>query len=338
MKNKLIYLIFLFTTVLHLIAQNKTEIRLTLYDGNSISGTTKLDKIIFNTAYGKLDIPINHVSLIKIGIAEDASQKANVINLLKQLNNPSESIRKNAYENLIKLNAGVIPIIENAIYNDASINSSSYSDYTVESVLSELKSTYGIDESTSMQDIISIDGEYTIGGRYEFSKIDLTTEYGNLVIPREKIRLIEILYSQGNDNNDKVFKLMGSKHISSNKDGGWLKTGIMVKNGQRITILANGQVTFASLSGSTYKPDGKIAGSTNADDIFETLEGATYGDDSYLMYGNVVFKIGENGKIQKAGTKYSGFAKQTGMLYLSIYETVYNPANTGSYNVKVSVK
>lgn len=319
-------------------AQNKTEIRLTLRDGNLISGTTKMDKIAFITAYGKLDIPIKNISYIKIGVVEDPTQKGNVINLLKQLNNPSEATRKNAYESLLKLNAGVIPIIENAIYNDASISSTTFSDFTAELVLSELKGIHGIDESTSMQDILTIDGEFTMGGRYEFSKIDLNTEYGNLSIPRDKIRSIDILYTDGDASNEKVFKLLASKHISSNKDGGWLKTGIMVKNGQRININANGQVTFASLSGSTYNPDGKAIGNSAADDYVDLYDSASYDAGAYPMYGNVVFKIGESGQLQKAGAKYSGNAKQTGMLYISIYETVYNPSNTGSYNVKISVK
>lgn len=337
MKNILIVITVLFISISS-IAQNKTEIRLTLRDGNLISGTTKLDKIAFNTAYGKLDIPIKNISFIKIGVVEDASQKGNVINLLKQLNNASEATRKNAYESLLKLNSGVIPIIENAIYNDASIYAATYSDYTAESVLSELKGIHGVDESTSMQDILTIDGEFTMGGRYEFSKIDLSTEYGNLSVPREKIRFIDILYTDADGNNDKVFKLLGAKHISSNKDGGWLKTGIMVKNGQRISISANGQVTFASLSGSTYKPDGKVAGNSGGDDYGDIYDGGADDSGTYPMYGNVVFKIGESGQLQKAGAKYSGNAKQTGMLYISIYETVYNPSNSGSYNVKVSVK
>lgn len=337
MRNILIVVAALFVS-LNVLAQSKTEIRLTLRDGNLISGTTKLDKLAFNTAYGKLDIPIKNISFIKIGIVEDASQKGNVINLLKQLNNASEATRKNAYESLLKLNAGVIPIIENAIYNDASISAATFSDFTAEAVLSELKGIHGVDESTTMQDILTIDGEFTMGGRYEFSKIDLNTEYGSLSVPRDKIRSIDILYSDGDNNNDKVFKLLGAKHISSNKDGGWLKTGIMVKNGQRISISANGQVTFASLSGSTYKPDGKVVGTSGTDDYGEIYDGGAYDGGAYPMYGNVVFKIGESGQLQKASAKYSGTAKQTGMLYISIYETVYNSSNSGSYNVKVSVK
>lgn len=337
MRNILIVLTTLFATF-NVLAQNKTEVLLTLRNGNVISGTTKMDKLTFYTDYGKLDIPIKNISSIKIGIVEETSQKENVINLLKQLNNTSEAIRKNAYESLLKLNVGVIPIIEKAIYNDPSISAATFSDYTAEALLSELKIIHGIDESTTTQDILTIDGEFTMGGRYEFSKIDLNTDYGSLSIHRDKIHSIDILFYDDDNNNEKVFKLLGSKHISSNKNGGWLKTGIMVKKGQHISISANGQVTFASLSGSTYKPDGKVVGTSGMDDYGDNYDGGAYDGGTNPMYGNVVFKIGENGKLQKAGSKYSGYAKQTGMLYISIYETIYNSSNTGSYNVKVSVK
>jgi hypothetical protein len=320
-------------------AQSKTELRLTLRDGSLITGTTKMDKMLFTTAYGKLEIPVKNISHLKLGIPEDASQKANVVNLLKQLNNASEATRKNAYENIVKLSSGAIPVIENVMYSDASVASGTYADYTAEAALSELKSMHGIEEGMTVQDVVTIDGEFTIGGRYEFSKIDLTTEYGSLSIPREKIRSMDILYSDGTNQNEKNFKLLASKHISSNKDGGWLKTGIMVKTGQKINISANGQVTLASLSGASYKPDGKVVSSSTGlagDDYYDSYDGGS--SSTYPVYGNVVFKIGESGPVQKAGAKFNGTAKQSGMLHISIYETVYNAANSGSYNVNVSVK
>jgi len=40
----------------------------------------------------------------------------------------------------------------------------------------------------------------------------------------------------------------------------------------------------------------------------------------------------------RAGGKFNGTSASAGMLYLSIYETVFNAANTGSYSVKVILK
>ena len=56
---------------------------------------------------------------------------------------------------------------------------------------------------------------------------------------------------------------------------------------------------------------------------------------TYPSYGNLVYKIGDTGTTTKAGSKFSGVAETSGMLYLSIYETVYNASNSGYYSVKV---
>jgi len=49
----------------------------------------------------------------------------------------------------------------------------------------------------------------------------------------------------------------------------------------------------------------------------------------------VVYKVGENGTMMKAGANYNGTVSKTGLLYISIYETVFNESNTGFYTVKV---
>jgi hypothetical protein len=203
--------------------------------------------------------------------------------------------------------------------------------------LLELQSKYNVTDGFSSKDVIAIDYEYSMGGKYEFSKIDLKTEYGTLSIPKEKIKHIDVLYTGDGAGDDLTFKLLATKHISSNTNGGWLKTGIMVKNGQKLTITANGEVTFASLSGSKYKPDGSIVGSTTT--TTDSYEGDYNYGSTYPTYGNVVYKIGENStQVLKAGAKFSGTVQSSGMLYISIYETVYNAANAGSYTVKISLK
>ena len=112
----------------------------------------------------------------------------------------------------------------------------------------------------------------------------------------------------------------------------------MIKSGQKLNITASGEITFASLSGSKYKPDGTIAGSVTAATT-DAYEGDYAGGNTYPTYGNVVYKIGESStQVLKAGAKYNGSSTANGMLYISVYETVYNAANTGSYTVKISVK
>ena len=111
----------------------------------------------------------------------------------------------------------------------------------------------------------------------------------------------------------------------------------MVKQGQKLSITASGEVTFASLSGSKYKPDGSIAGAATAP--VAEYEGDYNTGTTYPSYGNVVYKIAESStQVLKAGAKFNGTAAASGMLFISIYETVYNASNAGSYTVKISIK
>lgn len=229
-----------------------------------------------------------------------------------------------------------IPAISDFVYS-SKYEPSTYTDYTADGALADLQSKHNVESSISDKDVVSIDYEYSMGGTYEFTKIDLKTEYGTLSIPKQKIKHIDVMYSGENGSGDMTFKLLATKHISSNTAGGWLKTGIMLKQGQKFSINASGEVTFASLSGSKYKPDGSIAGSSAA--AVNDYEGDYNTGGSYPAYGNVVYKLGETSTVAlKAGAKFNGTATSTGMLFISIYETVYNASNSGSYTVKISLK
>jgi|TARA_R110000782_G_scaffold259894_2_gene350942 hypothetical protein len=328
MKKTLFILILLISN--NLFAQSKTEFTLTLKDGNIVTGTTKVSNVLLITDYGKLDIPIKNVSSISLGIHPDNSLKNTIVNLAKQLQSAIEDNRKKAYDQLVNLKISAIPVIEEVLYSETEETPIHY-DYSLTTALSELKAIHSVGNSYSTKDIITIDYEYSMGGKYDFSTVSLKTEYGDLTIPREKIEKIDILYIDASADS-KTFKLMASTHISSNQNGGWLKTGIVVKPGQNISMTASGEVVLASLSNNAYKPDGSVKNSSSDD--FNTNSSTS----TSPAYGNVVFKIGDSGTVTKAGAKYNGKASAAGMLYISIYETVYNASNTGFYVTNVTVK
>lgn len=335
MKKLFLYLI-LFLGAITLFAQSKekVEFRLTLRDGNIVTGTTKVTGVSLVTDYGKLDIPIKNVSSVELGITPNKANADKITNSLKMLSNANEQIRSNAYNDLVKQDIGAIPIISDFIGNEKYEHSANV-DYTPEGALNELMATYNIKDGFSSKDIVSIDNEYTMGGSYTFATINLVTDYGTLDIPRSKIDRIEVVYTGSDNDGDKSFKLQASKHISSNQNGGWLKTGITLKSGQTFSITSTGEVTLQSLSGAKYKPDGSTGTTPAAVDGGDDY-GATPAS-TYPSYGNVVYKIGDAGVLTKAGATFKGKAITSGMLFISIYETVYNATNTGTYNVKVKL-
>lgn len=334
MRKKIIAIAACIIASINSYSQN-AELKLTLRDGNILSGQSKLGNISLVTDYGKLEIPLKNVSSIDIGITPDNANSEKIIATVKQLSNSSEEMRKNAYDALTKMSIGTIPVINDFIYSEK-YEPAEYTDYTAQMVLSELQSIYNVSDGYSSKDIVQIDYEYSMGGTYSFKAIDLKTEYGTLNIPKEKIKHIDVTYIDATGSGEKAFVLQANKHISGNANGGWLRTGIMVRSGQKLNISASGEITLASLSNGKYKPDGSVK-SANENNEYpdEFYDG---GSTSYPNYGNVVYRIGETGTALKAGAKFSGIIKNSGVLYISIYETVYNSNNQGSYSVKVSVK
>lgn len=323
-----------------LFSQKPVDVKLNLRDGSSISGSTVMSDVNLKTKYGQLVIPIKNISSLEVGLGDDkaTADKANVY--LKVLNsNSTEELKKAAYSDLVKLGIKAIPAI--IAFQEDSKNMTEeamVSDYSIDQALSELKNTYHVSDATRMEDVVFIEDDLKMSGSYDFVKLDVKTEYGNLSIPKEKIKSIEVLYSMQAEGNEIVLKLMASKHISGNQNGGWLKTGITLKAGQKFTITASGEVTLASLSNQKYKPDGSYVAANGTS--YPSTVSDDYGTGStYPTYGNVVYKIGETSyDAFRAGAKFSGSAKTSGMLLISIYETVYNASNTGSYTVKISLK
>ncbi len=337
-KTKTILLLAAFVLTSTLFAQKPAEVSVKLRDGSNVTGTAALPDVTLITDYGKLQIPLKNVSSIKVGIPTDKAVTEKAISYLKQLSSTSEEAKKGAYEELIKLGVKAIPAID-AFMNDSKNQNDYTGEYTPDNAINELRSANGIDANTGDKDEVSIENGYVMGGVFEFTKLDVKTEYGNLSIPKEKIKNIDVTYIGETGTNEMSFKLMGSKNISANQNGGWLKTGIMLKNGQKFSIAASGEITLASLSNQKYHPDGSYETATGekypttaATDEYSTTT-------TYPSYGNVVYKIGETStQTLKAGAKLNGTATGSGMLYLAVYETVFNAANSGSYSVRVILK
>lgn len=306
--------------------QKDADVRVNLRDGSTINGKMKTMNVEITSDYGKLIIPFADITQVTLGIVPDRKNKTKIEFQLKQLQNENETTRQNAYDELLKIGSGEIYVIEEYMSTEAYVPLEEGT-YTADELLSELKMKLGVNDLIP-QDVVSFGSGYSAGGSSNLQTVSLMTDFGTLTIPRDKILSLDILYvpTEG-QNNTKTFILQASKHISGNTAGGWVNTGITVRKGQKITITAKGSVTLASLSNAKYTPDGPEGTAANQ----YNYEGA------YPQYGMVVYKIGDQGTATPAGSKFNGTAKLGGTVYLSIYETVYNASNTGSYNVSLKV-
>jgi uncharacterized protein YqeY len=308
-----------------LIQKEKVTFTVHLRNGDVISGNSNVRTMIVSTAFGTLALPVSNINSIKMGIINPDIDKDAILRMIDKLNSLRPDDQKSGFENLVQQEPGAIYIIKEYLKSENNTASVS-SEYTIEAALQQLISNYNIDEKAPMDDVVKYDDYYSAEGTCNFTgNVQIETAFGVLEIPRKSILQIDIATESPEAGFAKNFILQANKNISGNADGGFLNTGITLKAGETFAISATGKVTIASLSNNSYTADGGINGAPAPND----------GGTNSPTYGNVVFKIGETGQTLKAGSGYRGKAANSGTLFLAIYETVFNPANTGSYKIKV---
>ena len=309
----------------NVIKKEKVVFTIHLRNGDVISGNSNIRTMIISTSYGTLALPVSNINTIKVGIINPEIDKDAILRMIDKLNSLKPEDQKQGFENLVQQEPGAIYVIKEYLKSENNTASVS-SEYTIEAALQQLMSIYNIDEKAPMDDVVKYDDYYSAEGTCSFTgNIQIETAFGVLEIPRKSILQIDIATETPESGFVKNFILQANKNISGNTDGGFLNTGITLKAGESFSITANGKVNIASLSNNSYTPDGGVNGALAPSD----------GGTNSPTYGNVVFKIGENGQTLKAGAGFRGKAANAGVLYLAIYETVFNPANTGSYKVKI---
>jgi hypothetical protein len=305
--------------------KNKANLCIKLRNGNVMSGLSALNTVSLTTHYGLLNIPIKDLVLLEFGIIASDKIKQKVAAYVDLLQSGNEADCQQTYKSLCSVEMSGIPVLESFLDKD----NCAYPEYGVEAAYNHVKSSYGVEEYIS-EDIISLQGEYRFPGILDITVLEIETEFGTLTIPREKVVSVEVLPDPNAENSNRNFKLEANQHISANVNGGWLKTNIKLNKGQKFSIESKGEIIMASLSNQTHKANGAYLPPGGA-----WTAGNDHDINALPIFGNLVYRIGDTGTMQKAGTKISSIANASGTLYLSIYETVFNVANSGHYNVKV---
>ena len=324
MRRFLFFLIFILISLFSFSQVENVIYTLHLKNGDIISGKIDVDEIVLETNYGKLTFPIGDINSINLGLQNSNFDKSKLLDLLEILSssNKNNSAKERAFDEIIKMKEATIPFIKSYMQSTKEYNDSEFS---VNVLYEVMLSKYNITKNYSIYDEIIFNGKNSVEGTYSFENIVLETDYGRIKIERNFIQSIDVKIVEDGFRKDNTFKVLANKYISGNKEKGWLNTGILVKKGDKLKIVADGTIRLASLSGNTYTADGGI-------------NGAPGPLDKKINYGQLLYKISQSGTAQKAGDNLNIEIEKTGILYLSIFETVYNPANTGYYNVKVRVK
>lgn len=308
---------------LTLIAQDKVQYTCYLKGGDIISGYTPTRTLQFATQYGNLAFPIRSVNAMELGIQRPENEE-NVVEDLNTIQFGDSAEANFQFDRLSRGGESLLPVVRAYIQSPgyrAMAKRSLNVAVLYEVLLAKHQQTRNFKES----DVLYFDDIYSIEGFFDFEKLNLETEFGKMELNRGQIERIEVTIIEDPTINARNFKLEADQHLTANKNGGWLNTGIIVKEGQFLQIGASGQIMLASLSNNIYTPDGSV-------------NGVPIKDDGKLNFGNVVYKIGERGATHKAGADFSTKLTETGILYLSIHETVFNENNSGAYSVRVRLE
>lgn len=323
MKRILLFL-FLLSVVLSFAQQEEVQLSVHLKNNDILTGSSELRSIAFKTEFGTLNFPVDQINSIEIGLKDSRFDKGNLLLLLDKIENGGAKEKENAFDEIIKMDEGAIPFIKAYLNGSSGASSPSVDDISVQTLYEVMLAKYKVSRNYSLNDILTYKDEFRVEGNYDFTSLILDTDYGRIKIERNDIARIDVKIVAFGLSNNNTFKLFANQHISGNKDDGWLNTGILIKKGDQLSINAKGQIVLASLSGNTYTPDGGVNGTAGV-------------ESNKANYGQVVFKISQGGMEQKAGDQLSTYAAQTGILFIAIYESVYNSANSGYYTVNVKV-
>jgi hypothetical protein len=320
-------LLYFFVLVSNALVYGQTEeIQLSVHLKNSdiLTGTSELRTLVYKTDFGTLSFPIDEINSIEIGLKDSRFDKGNLLKLLGQIENGEAKEKEQAFDEIVKMDEGSIPFIKAYLGSSTGVALPSTNDISVQTLYEVMLAKYKVSRNYSLNDILTYKDEFRVEGNYEFTNLLLDTDYGRIKIERNDIARIDVkIVSRGISNNN-TFKLFANQHISGNKEEGWLNTGILVKKGDKLSINSKGQIILASLSGNTYTPDGGVNGTLGV-------------ESNKPSYGQVLYKISQGGLESKAGDNLNSYAAQTGVLFIAIYESVYNSANSGYYTLKIKV-
>lgn len=324
MKKTFVLFLAIFISLVSSAQVENVVLTMHLKNGDIITGKTDIAEISLKTSYGTLKFPVGDINSINIGIHNSDIDKGKLLGLLEQLEAGTSREKESAFDKVIKMSQGAIPFIKSYMQNSKQINIKE--DISLATLYEVMLAKHKVTKNYSLYDEVVFNGKNSVEGTYDFQELLIVSDYGRIRINRKDIESIDvkILAEEGFD-KDNTFKLFANQFVTGNKESGWLNTGILVKKGQQVKITSDGMITLASLSGGTYSSDGGI-------------NGAPGPSDRKVNYGQVLYKIGQNTKLKKAGENISFSAENTGIIFLSIFETVFNSANTGYYTTKVKVK
>lgn len=278
-------------------------VRLHLLDGSVIAGNLSITALPVDTPFGKLSVPIASIRSFVPGLKSHPQLMAEVEKLIEDLGSDDFKTREAAHRELSQRGRTIRRMLESRS-DDGSAERRRHLQQLVRE-LEEQAEVGGDDESATRplewiaDDTIETQ-QFTMVGTITTKEFQIESKYGPLTV-----KLADVVRGErevaGRDAYRKVVQVLGNNLVQR----GFKATGIRVEAGDRITFKASGQVMMTPWGGGQVStPDGS----------------PQYGwlVPNEIPGGSLVAKIGENGKVQKVGSRATIVAKSSGILHLAM--------------------
>lgn len=300
---------------------------LKLADGSTVAGDLTVEDIKVTTEFGELTIPIAKIKSFTPGLGSNPAAAADLAAKLKDLESDDYRTREEAHKALSALG----PKIAKQLAPHASSENAEVKRHVTELLKEfEQQAEEASDDDEGAEkrpawineDTIETT-QFTVTGKVSPEQFEIASKYGPL-----KIALGDIVRAsrpaEAREAIQKSLSVAGEHMVQRS----FKSTGLRVQAGDRVTINASGNVTLTPWGNNTVSgPDG--------------MPNNGWYVPGSIPVGTLVYRIGDKGQVQKAGSKASFVAKSSGVIQLAIgMQAEYGNQGyqfPGEYKVKVKV-
>jgi hypothetical protein len=316
---------------------NVVEVRFA--DDSTVKMVLLQSSIDVATRYGKLTVPVAEIRRVELGLRLPEATAKRIDAAIARLGSPDFKQREAAAAELLELRELAYPALQQAAGStDLEVAR------RAKDALKSLAETVPAEKLDLPRHDTVVALGFTIVGQIEGPSLKARTAYfGETSLSLADVRSMRWL---GNDRETKL-------SIDAARYGGqqetWLDTGIEVRAGADLLIVAMGTVDLRPVPGEvgTYVagPDGQSSRAARGGGFPGAaggFGGAVGGRGMARLVGGapspgaLLGRIGEYGKVFVVGSRAESTAPTKGKLYLRIAPSSYNNESSGTYDVRVT--
>lgn len=304
---------------------NPRQIRLQLLDGSTISGELTVDQLTVTTDFGPLTIPVAKLRSFKPGLSSCPEVLERINGLIEGLGSDDFKTREQAHKDLSKWGPKVRAELERRAGDDHAERKRHITEILKE--FDDLaQDEDDEEENKANQPLIRGDtivtADFTIVGKITQDSFKVASKYGPL-----NVQLADIAQADRAVGRRAPYKKSVSVEGATLAQRGFKASGIRLERGDKVTIKAEGSINMSPWgSNQNSSPEG----------------GTNFGMYQQFPGGALIAKVGNNGKLFKAGSKHTFVASTSGVLQFAIamqdQYTQEGYAFPGQYSVRITVE